>query len=473
MPSTIRRRDLLGAASGLLLPTAAHAQPTAPIRELVIDRRTISIGDRPAKVYRLGPPDGGTGLVFEPGERFRVRVQNRLDEPTIIHWHGQTPPAGSDGVSRDGPTGETLIPPRGSRDYDFPARPGTHWMHAHYGVQEQRLLAAPLIMREAEAARSGAQDIILLLHDFSWREATDIMGELGGGSHAGHGSHTMRSPLPRIGGLHDLNDVIFDAFLANDRTLADPHIVRVERGAQVRLRVINAASATQFWLDLGALEGTVLASDGNPVVPAAAPPSIPLAIGQRLDFGFRMPWSGAFPVLAQVEGTAKRTGIVLATADATTIPFLDMPARQAAPAVDLSLERRITARAGLVPRPADQRQTVTLGGDMGRYVWTINDLAWPIRKPIKVRLGQRVVLDLVNTTPMSHPMHLHGHHFQIVGLGETSFSGALRDTVLVPANGKVSIAFDADNPGTWLLHCHNLYHMMAGMMTEIAYAESA
>jgi len=71
-----------------------------------------------------------------------------------------------------------------------------------------------------------------------------------------------------------------------------------------------------------------------------------------------------------------------------------------------------------------------------------------------------------NQSMMSHPMHLHGHHFQVVALGESRIQGAIRDTVMVPAMGAVTIAFDASNPGAWAFHCHNLYHQLSGMMTQ-------
>jgi FtsP/CotA-like multicopper oxidase with cupredoxin domain len=80
-----------------------------------------------------------------------------------------------------------------------------------------------------------------------------------------------------------------------------------------------------------------------------------------------------------------------------------------------------------------------------------------------------VELDIVNQTQMAHPMHLHGHRFQVVGLNGHRVGGPMRDTVFVSANGSARIAFDADNPGRWLFHCHNLYHMATGMMTEVAY----
>lgn len=474
MSHPIRRRRFLAAAG--VLPLAAQAQPSQPsqpaqplARELIVDRRTISVDNRPASVYRLGTTDGASGIALEPGERFRVRVRNRLDEPTIVHWHGQTPPADQDGVAGHG-SAETLIGPQGQRDYDFIARPGTHWMHSHHGLQEQRLLAAPLIVREPGTTSQDAQEVVMLLQDFSWRDPKEILADLGGGGHTGHAGHGMTMSGGRMAGGMGLNDIIYDAFLANDRTLADPHVVQVERGVRVRLRVINAASATQFWLDLGALEATILATDGNPITPTNAPSATPIAIGQRLDFSFRMPWSGVFPIMAQVEGTTKRTGILLATPNAAVSGTFNQGGPQAMPPADLSTERRLAAQSPLATRPEDVRHKIALGGNMMRYQWTIDDRMWTDRRPLTVRLGQRVVLEMINNTPMSHPMHLHGHHFQVVEINGVRLNGPMRDTVLVPPRTKVAVAFDADNPGKWLLHCHNLYHMASGMMTELAYA---
>jgi FtsP/CotA-like multicopper oxidase with cupredoxin domain len=57
----------------------------------------------------------------------------------------------------------------------------------------------------------------------------------------------------------------------------------------------------------------------------------------------------------------------------------------------------------------------------------------------------------------------------VLAINGAALSGAVRDTVLVPPMGRVTIAFDADNPGRWPFHCHNLYHMITGMMTEVRY----
>jgi len=106
---------------------------------------------------------------------------------------------------------------------------------------------------------------------------------------------------------------------------------------------------------------------------------------------------------------------------------------------------------------------------MAPYVWGINGRVFDARQPLDVRAGERGEIDIMNHTMMSHPIHLHGHHFQVVGLGGLRMSGAIRDTVLVPPMERVTVAFDADNPGDWPLHCHNLYHMAAGMMTTLRY----
>jgi FtsP/CotA-like multicopper oxidase with cupredoxin domain len=107
---------------------------------------------------------------------------------------------------------------------------------------------------------------------------------------------------------------------------------------------------------------------------------------------------------------------------------------------------------------------------MNPFTWGFDGQPWGKHTPIRPQPGQRVRLTFVNRTMMAHPMHLHGHHFQVVAINREAFAGALRDTVLVPANGgTVSVVFDADNPGRWVMHCHNLYHMMAGLMTEVRY----
>jgi len=174
-------------------------------------------------------------------------------------------------------------------------------------------------------------------------------------------------------------------------------------------------------------------------------------------------------VLAVLEGEAKQTGIILRAGNAPVARIPDI-ASTASPPLTLDLERRLRAVKPLKPRKADRVHTLNLTGEMAGYVWSINNVAWTKDvPPLPLAAGERVELIFVNQTPMQHPMHLHGHEFQVVEIDGKRFPGAVRDTVLVPPGRRVVVAFDANNPGLWALHCHLLYHLDAGMFTTLGY----
>lgn len=457
MTST-RRHVLIGSASAALLgcirPVFADTS-----KKLTASTRTLEVNGKAAKVFALTGPDGRPGVTLNPGERFAVRLINQAGTPTIVHWHGQLPDWKQDGF----PWPQTpAILAGAEKAYDFAPIAGTFWMHSHDGMQEQQLMAAPLIVYDAASVAADAQEVVLLLHDFSFQSPDELMAGLTskGGSMSGMG-------MGGVMGSGDLNDITYDAYLANERTLTDPAVFRVNTGQMIRLRVINGATSTNFWLDLGPLSGQLIAVDGHGVVPVTGA-QFPIAMAQRLDILLRLPAQGAYPVLAQVEGKTDRTGIVLATPGAV-ITAVATQAASAAPAVDMSLERRLSAAYPLSARAADLMLPLRLSGDMSPYAWKLNGKLWPNPEVLIVKSGQRVEVDMVNHSMMSHPMHLHGHAFQVVAINNTTANGAMRDTVLVPPMGSVRIAFDANNPGRWGFHCHNMYHMASGMMTEVRY----
>jgi FtsP/CotA-like multicopper oxidase with cupredoxin domain len=442
---------------------------------LRLERRGIEVNRKPSSVFRISQPDGTSGIVTRSGARFRVRVENKIGEPSLIHWHGLTPPWQQDGVP--GVSGPP-IPAGGSADYDFPLRfGGTFWMHSHQGLQEQLLMAAPLIIRD-QRDRPDEKDVVLMLADFSFTPPEEIFATLRKGSKMpamagmppsgsagadGSKSMTMASAKP------DLNDVKYDAFLANDRTLGDPEVVKIEPGGRVLLRIINSSSMSAFHIDLGQLDGELIAVDGFEVAPVNGK-RFPVAVAQRLDIRLAIPGGTAtYPVLAVLEGDNKQTGIVLRAANAPIARIPDTAAMASA-ALTLDLERQLRAVAPLEPRKADRRHTLNLTGNMASYVWSLNNVAWTKETPpLPIAQGERVELLFVNQTPMPHPMHLHGHEFQVVEINDQRFSGAVRDTVLVPPGHRVVVAFDANNPGLWALHCHLLYHLDAGMFTTLRY----
>src|SRR5271156_2358084 len=296
LPMLSRRALLAGGVSCLTAPAIlARAQSstdgaaTAPTI-LRLERRDIEVNGKTASVYGIRQPNGTFGITTEVGKPFRVRVENGIGEPSLIHWHGLTPPWRQDGVPGiSGPP----IRAGGSADYDFPLRfGGTFWMHSHQGLQEQGLMAAPLIIHD-ERNRPDEQEVVVMLADFSFTPSEQIFENLKkSGSMAGMAkpaapmasTSSMKPATPMSTGQSgpDLNDVKYDAFLANDRTLADPEIVKVEPGGRVLLRIINSSSMSNYHIGLGALEGELIAVDGFEVEPIRGR-KFPAAVAQRLD----------------------------------------------------------------------------------------------------------------------------------------------------------------------------------------------
>jgi FtsP/CotA-like multicopper oxidase with cupredoxin domain len=224
---------------------------------------------------------------------------------------------------------QPLIPPGGQYHYHFKLlQSGTYWMHSHHGLQIQEYLSAPFIISDPDE-KQDVKEIIMFLADYNQKSPQTIMHEL----------HSMGSMANMSSSKPDLNDVTYDAYLTNYRTLKNPEIVTVTPGETVRLRVIDGSAATNFFVNIGQLSGQAIAVDGESI------------------------------------------------------------------------------------------------------------------------------------TDMAHPMHLHGHVFEVTKInGQPIKDGAMHDTVLVLPHTSLSVQFDSDNIGNWMLHCHMLYHQESGMMSMTHYA---
>lgn len=179
------------------LPASATAAEGAggPFTILRVQRRSIEVNGKPASVLGIRQPDGTPGIITEVGKQFRVRVENELDVPTLIHWHGLTPPWQEDGVP--GVSGPP-IQPGANAQYDFPLHfGGTYWMHSHQGLQEQRLLAAPLIIRDGRD-QPGHQEVVVMLADLASPRLRRSMRGYANEAQCRQGCH-LRSPrMPKV-----------------------------------------------------------------------------------------------------------------------------------------------------------------------------------------------------------------------------------------------------------------------------------
>ena len=455
---TTRRSFLAGAAGagiGLLQTGAKAAIP--PRIPLKVTTRDIVVKGRAAKVYGILSPSGAPGLVMSDAEEFLVELTNALSEPTLIHWHGQTPPSDQDGTPM---LSQPPIQAGSMFNYEFPARAGTHWMHSHVGLQEQRLLAAPLIVRSRADFEEDMQEHVVMLHDFTFREPQEILDELkaGGGGHAMHhggwsmtscmtpsSPMTARSTIPKWCGPRKTDGSSSASSMRRHRAIC---------GSTFRACPVSSSLSTAIRSRLSPARASYSRS-----------PSAPTSSSRC-----RMRTAHGRSCSCR-KGASERTGIVLATASGA-ISKIDGTG-EAAPAVTLEQELQLRAVQPLRPEPITRTEIVKLTGGGADYLWGLNDKSEVHATLFTVKLGERIAVALHNETEMSHPMHLHGHHFQVVAIDGTVFPGAMRDTVLVPPKSTVIIAFDAENPGNWAFHCHHLYHMNAGMMGAIGYTSAA
>lgn len=424
--------------------------------ELKILEKKINVNGKKATVLSISQPDGTLGIRANKGDDFNVMLKNSMYVPTSIHWHGLILPNNQDGVAF---ITQLPIYPGLTYHYKFPLKQsGTYWMHSHYNLQEQRLLSAPLIIHDIEDEKIADKEAILFLTDFSFKSPSEIYQNL----------RCNKKMADKKTHSQDIVEVDYDAYLTNYRTLENPDVVEVKPGEKVRLRIINGSSSTNFFIGLDDLEGEAIAVDGNRIHSLRGS-IFELAVAQRIDIVVTIPHDGKyFPIFAIGEGTDKQTGIILALkGDAP----LGLPLKASEKTGPFSNQQELSLKAlyPLAKKQVDKRVIIELGGNMADYTWTLNGQSWPEITPIVVDKGQRVELVFRNKTSMSHPMHLHGHIFQVTSIDGKEIDGAMRDTILVMPNSSVAVQFDADNPGVWPLHCHLLYHLEAGMLTVIRY----
>ena len=460
---------------------------------VILEVTTAAITVLGQKVVRgcIRQVDGQRGYSIAQDKGINLELINQLSVPTTVHWHGLILPNAMDGVPF---VTQPPIPPGNRQRIHYPlVQNGTFWMHSHYGLQTQSYVAEPFVILDEEQDHWADRTITVMLRDFSFIPASQILhnivsGQRGGGtamakSLAEFKWHESRPLLSQSwdetnsrfhwkkehGVLMMAPDVIYDALLANERSLDDPEIIDVKPGETVVIRWIAGSAFMSFFLDLGELEGELLRTDANPVEPIHGS-VFQLALAQRLTLRVKVPdQPGVFPLLALGERSNLRCGVVLRSNPMLMVPDMQPQTDQWTNRLDFTQEKRLRAERRLSPGAANNTIPVVLTGPAPKYTWGLNNRFYPYRDPYWVEEGQRVEMVFTNPTPMGHPMHLHGHEFQILEIDGESIDGAMRDTIYVPKDGNCRIAFDANNPGIWAFHCHIAYHHVRGMFNVVAY----
>jgi FtsP/CotA-like multicopper oxidase with cupredoxin domain len=461
----------IGDGSGRVIgPNSAEVRAAERLRRAagggVVHRRiaakptTLDIGGRTVETWAYGDAVPGPVIRTTAGDLLRVELSNDLPATTSIHWHGIAMRNDMDGVPH---LTQRPIAAGTSFAYEFTTPdPGTYFFHPHSGVQLDRALYGVLVVDDPHEPGEYDQEWIVVLDD--WIDGTgqtpdDVLDGLTSMSGMGHGGmmnmERFRSPL--LGGA---GDVDYPLYLVNGRLPEAPDTLRGKPGQRARIRIVNAGSDTAFRVALGGHRLTVTHSDGFPVIPVTTD-ALLIGMGERYDVTVDLA-DGVFPLIAAAEGKAG-AGMILVRTGAGSAPGAEVAPAELSRRVLLGTDMKAADGVRLKPRSVDRRHDVVIAGGMMPYRWTINGETFPDVTPLRVSPSERVRLRFRNRSTMFHPMHLHGHTFGLVE------GGARKDTVIVRPRQTVEVDLQADNPGQWALHCHNIYHAEAGMMTVLSY----
>jgi FtsP/CotA-like multicopper oxidase with cupredoxin domain len=453
------------------MPAAAAASDVIDIKlqaQAVIYRPAPGVEVRGVAYNRTIP---GPLLRVVHGQRVRVQYLNNCGEPTSVHWHGMVLPNAMDGAA--GIT-QAAVPDGGTFEYAFaPNPPGTRWYHDHAdGTASMRGLFGMFIVDDPEDAKADAE-FAVVFHDVPAAGSPEA-------AMAGHSNAPMLDPLDsaEMAAMHpgDLmgDEIAYVAHCVNGATYPNAQPLVVKVGQRVRLRILNANQTQTRYVRLAGHRLTVTHLDGNPLAEPVTCDALRLGVAERCDAWFEVRNPGAWLLQTITSAPlAFEQAVVVHTPDhANASPRSS--SSLLGDAEVLTYECAGGGFTGAFSAPhVDVAKTFELeGGDYGGERWTMNDKSWPDTERVLVRHGDDVLIRFRNTTDMDHPMHLHGHTFDIVELNGRALRLPIpKDVSLVPANGgTMTWRFRADSPpGRWLLHCHNQIHMMDGMMTELDY----
>jgi FtsP/CotA-like multicopper oxidase with cupredoxin domain len=451
-----------------------HAAAPSDLR-LTAGPARVQLRDAPSPATDVWAYDGavpGPTIRVRQGETVRIAVENRLAEETTVHWHGVRVPNAMDGVPH---LTQKPIAPGETFTYEFSAPDaGTFWYHPHQRSFEQvgRGLYGAFIVEEA-APITVDRDLTWMLGD--WRLGPDAS------INDDFGNHMDMSMSGRVGTTVTVNG-----------RLPQPLVAR--HGERIRLRLINAANARIFALTFAGHRPRIVALDGQPVTPHE-PEDGRIVLGPAMRADLVMDMTGRpGERLAVIDGFYPQFTYRL-----LEIAYADQPLRDHAIEATIKLPRNPLSEPDL--KAADRHEIVLgggmmMGGDMmggggmmdgmmnggmmgggdmmganSDHIWTINGVSATehTHEPLlPLKRGRSYVFALQNNTAFHHPIHLHGHAFRVMSRnGVPTRFMEWRDTVLAAPKERVEIAFVADNPGDWMIHCHILEHQAAGMMATV------
>ena len=446
---------------------AAAPAPGGVIRDFELTAAPSTLTLKPGFVIPVWSFNGsvpGPELLVTTGDLVRVKFHNHLPVATSIHWHGIPLPNGQDGVP-----GVTQDPVSAGQTvtYAFVAPdPGTYWYHPHQNAAEQldKGLYGVLVV---EPRGTNVQGIF---------EQTLVYDEWPFG--------TMQPSSPPG---DDASMARYGIYSVNGKTESAIQPLRFNPGQLVRLRLVNVGYLTHY-LHIHGAPITITGFDGTEVTGGAPTTHVlTLAAGERLEVEFKAPNALVWIQAHDPTPPAKQIPVELLPAGMAlpgTLPDADAPISgqvldiyaYGASAADSPWPAGATPNATFTLRLAElmghaRSNPEAMAGMNGmQTAFGINDRQFPDTGNLGVSQGDRVQITFVNDGRYEHAMHLHGQSFQVLARNGQPLPGILvKDTVNVLPGESITIGFVADNPGWWMLHCHELHHAAGGMDVLLDY----
>ncbi|WP_242283661.1 multicopper oxidase family protein [Bacillus cereus] len=456
-------------------------------------------------VWTFNGSSPGPEIRVKKGAKVKVTLKNELSAPVSIHWHGYPVPNNMDGIP--GVTQDAVEPGK-SFTYEFEANvPGTYWYHSHQDSVNQldRGLYGALIVEDTKEKYD--KDYTLMLDEWvtdkeemnkQLKEMTK--GQIGnkskgneneeknddknGMAHSGMDMGSDQKDSGNMAGMdhgnmkmegHDMS--MYDLFTINGKSgdLVVP--LKVNKGDKVRLRLVNAGYLSHD-IHVHGHDIKVIATDGQPIndPKVIKDKVISIAPGERYDIEFTANKTGKWYVEDHSKNKGAKGMKAVIEYDGSKEMKDKADGKEKLPKVDIM--KYGTKKLGSFP--LNQEYTATYNMDLNtqmngnEMVYTINGKVFPDIDPIQVKKGDLVKVKLVNRSKMDdHPMHLHGHFFQVLSKDGKPIEGSpiVKDTLNLRPGEEYEVAFVADNPGEWMFHCHDLHHASAGMVTEVNYTD--
>lgn len=454
----VSRRELLVGGSciglaalggGFAATRAAAADMTLPITRL--SSHEVFPGTRTQDMMSFSEEGAPPVLRFKQGQDFFIDVVNKLDEASIVHWHGLRIPNQYDGVPY-----LTQNPIEAGEQFRYRLNSpdaGTYWYHPHCNTLEQmaRGLTGVMVVEEAEDVGFDV-DLPLNIRDFRMDGKGQFI------------DFYKPRQAARGGTLGTVSTINWQVEPVED----------VPAGSLVRLRLAVTDMTRVAAYDVSGGRSRLIALDSNPlpeVMVGAAARDILLSPGQRADVALQMPeQEGEVVTLTRQTPTGPKVLMTLRAVGQSMgrkLEDLKPLPQNPHPEPDLANAEVIEFLFGWTPESAPP--IVSICGTLGYTFWSINRMAWegdtpdPVAPLAILKQGRSYILRLQNETPNDHPIHLHGMSFRLLNSNKRELPPLVTDTALLRKGETMDVALVADNPGNWAFHCHVIEHQKTGL----------